>query len=124
MIGFGIYMAATGLVLAVAPNVLLPLLGLPPTDEPWIRLLGAFMIVVAYYYYRCAIAEQVAFFRATVHGRMAIAIFLLGLAVVLPATVLVLFAAMEVAGALVTARALGSSAGRAAVVESAGRAER
>lgn len=113
IIAFGIYMAATGAFLAIAPNILLPPLGLPPTNEPWIRVLGMFMIVVSYYYYRTAKAEATEFFRATVHGRTGIAIFLTALVLLhLSRPVLVLFGLAEVVGAATTALALRSSSGR------------
>lgn len=102
---FGIYMALVGAILVVAPNVLLTILGLPSTDEPWIRILGLFMVVVAYYYYRAAASEATAFFRATVHGRTVMALFLavLGMS---GARVLILFGAAELTGAIATALAL------------------
>lgn len=103
--GFALYMTPVGAILVVAPNFLLPLLGLPPTDEPWIRILGMFMIVVSYYYYRAATSEATEFFRATVHGRTVMALFLAYLGIV-GAPVLVLFAAAELLGAVITALAL------------------
>ncbi len=33
---FGIYLAALGLVLFLAPNILLTTFGFEPTQEPWI----------------------------------------------------------------------------------------
>jgi|SRR5688572_19799867 hypothetical protein len=110
IVGFGIYMALTGLTLVIAPNVLLELLGLPPTTEAWLRILGMFMIIVAYYYYRTAVSEATEFFRATVHGRTTMALFLTGLAVTgMTGSVLVLLGLVELAGAVATALALRSS---------------
>jgi hypothetical protein len=37
---FGFYLLVTGITLTVAPNLLLPLFGMPETTEVWIRVLG------------------------------------------------------------------------------------
>lgn len=69
VVAFGIYMATTGVILVVAPNVLLALVGLPPTTEVWLRVLGMFMIIVAYYYYRAALRRPRSSARACTGGR-------------------------------------------------------
>lgn len=107
---FGIYMALTGIVLVISPNTLFGILGLPPTNEPWIRLLGFFMIMVSYYYYRTARGEATGFFQATIHGRTAIGFFLLYLALTGSGLILVLFSVGEWIGALATWLALRSPA--------------
>lgn len=107
IVAFGLYMALVGAILVAVPNVLLTLVGLPPTAEAWIRVLGMFMVIVAYYYYRTALSEATEFFRATVYGRTAMALFLTGLAVSgMTGPVLVLFGLAELAGAVATALAL------------------
>jgi hypothetical protein len=110
IVGFAIYMTATGIPLVLAPNMLLGILRLPLTDEPWIRLLGAFLIAVAYYYLRMARSEGTEFFRATVHGRTAMALFMVWLGLTQAGFVLVLFALGEFAGAAWTWIALRSDA--------------
>jgi hypothetical protein len=109
IIGFAVYMTLTGLVLIISPNTLFAILGLPLTDEPWIRLLGMFMIVVSYYYCRTAQSEAQEFFRATVHGRAAMGLFLVYLACTGAGGVLILFACGEWLGAALTWFALRSS---------------
>jgi hypothetical protein len=111
MVAFGVYMALVGAILAAYPNALLGLLGLPPTEEVWLRILGLFMVIVAYYYYVGARSEATAFFRATVAGRAVMAIFLafLGLSGA-AGTVLVLFGGAELLGAVATGMALRSAA--------------
>lgn len=104
--GFAIYMTLTGLVLVISPNFLLALLRLPLTQEPWIRLLGMFLIVVSYYYLQTARSESVAFFRASVHGRAAMGLFLVGLGIAYSEWVLLLFAFGEWFGAGLTWKAL------------------
>ena len=108
IVGFGIYMALTGLILVVSPNTLFGIIGLPPTNEPWVRILGFFMMVVGYYYYRTVQTENEAFFRATVHGRTTIAFFLVYLALTGSGMVLILFAVGEWIGAGLTWWALRS----------------
>ena len=114
IIGFAIYMTLTGLFLVFSPNTLLGILRLPITHEPWIKLLGMFMIIVSYYYYRAAKSEARAFFEATVHGRTVIGFFLVYLGWAGTGWVLVLFACGEWVGALCTWLALRSptAAGR------------
>jgi hypothetical protein len=106
---FGIYMAVTGAILALSPNTLLGLLGLQPTTEPWIRLLGMFMIIVAFYYYRTAQSEAVGFFSATVNGRTMMGFFMVWLGLTSIGWILVLFACGEWLGAGLTWLALRSS---------------
>ena len=106
IVGFAIYMALTGLTLVLSPNTLLAILRLPLTHEPWIRLLGAFMVVVGYYYLRTVQSNTTAFFRATVHGRTAIGFFLVYLALTGAGWILILFAVGEWIGAAWTWMAL------------------
>ena len=102
-------MGLTGLILVVSPNTLLGVLGLPLTEDPWIRVLGMFMIAVSYYYYRSAQSEATEFFRATVLGRTAMGLFLSWLAFTSTGLVLLLFALGEWLGAAATWLALRSS---------------
>ncbi len=104
---FGVYCAGVGLILIAAPNIFLGAVGLPPTGEPYIRVLGVVVLVLALYYLAAARAEAVAFFRWTTWGRpMAFMLFgalaLLGFA----PRILVLFGAVDAVGALWTATAL------------------
>lgn len=110
IVAFGIYMSVNGTALVVAPDLLLPLLGLSRMDAPLIRLLGMFTVIVSYYYYRTAMAESTEFFRATVHGRTAMALFMTALWFwYAAAPALLLFALVEFAGAMATALALHSA---------------
>ncbi len=109
---FGVYCAVVGLVLVAAPNLLLGAVGLPPTGEPYIRVLGVVVLVLGLYYLAAARAEAVAFFRWTTWGR-SMAFVLFGVLVLLgfAPRVLVLFGAVDAAGALWTARAMRSQPG-------------
>jgi hypothetical protein len=120
---FGIYVMLSGALLATFPNFMLGTLGLAQTQEIWIRLLGAQIVVVGFYYSAAARGEAVAFFRATLYGRTGMALYLfvlVGLGLVGPA--ILVFGVIEIVGAAATALALGRDgrpaqavAGRAAV---------
>lgn len=66
---FGLYLIGTASVLIVAPNVILRVVGITPTTEPWIRVLGVVVGVLGAYYVVAARAQLELFFRATVWGR-------------------------------------------------------
>jgi len=51
---FGIYLVALGVLLLLSPNLLLRTLGVPVTNEIWIRVNGMFVICLAYYYIQAA----------------------------------------------------------------------
>jgi hypothetical protein len=67
---FGIYLIVLGAVLIATPNTLLTLLRLPTTTEPWIHVLGVPILAMGLIHLASARAEQLAFFRATVHARV------------------------------------------------------
>lgn len=108
---FGLYVGVTGLALVVAPNLVLSTLGVAATGEPWIRVLGALALVVGYYYWACGAAGAVAFFRASVRGRLAFAAVTVLLVAAFGAPLqLLLFGVVDVLGAAWTARAMRASA--------------
>lgn len=45
-----VYMIGMGLPFLFAPNLMLPLLGLEPTHEIWIRILGLLVLALVVYY--------------------------------------------------------------------------
>jgi len=67
---FGIYLLVVGGVLIGAPNTLLALLQLPPTNEPWAHVLGVAVMGMGMLHVASARAELVPFFRATVWVRV------------------------------------------------------
>ncbi len=68
---FGIYVLSLGVVLIIAPNVLLKLFGVPETSEVWIRVVGVVVLIIGYYYVRIATNEEgmTKFFRWTIYTR-------------------------------------------------------
>jgi hypothetical protein len=72
---FGIYLCGLGLLLLLAPNLLLRLFGVPPTDEVWIRVCGMFVLCFSFYYVLAARAGLTGFIRWTVWGRAAVIVY-------------------------------------------------
>lgn len=108
---FGCYLTINGLTLMFAPNVLLSLFGIPATDEPWIRVLGVVVLVLAYYYISAGRQEVVPFFRWTILGRALVLLLFVALVVADRAPVqLIAFGLIDAAGAVWTAFALRSPA--------------
>ncbi len=104
---FGLYMIAVAAVLIAAPNALLALCRLPPTREVYIRVLGVVVLTLGLYYVAAARAEAVAFFRWTLWGRpLILATFLALVLLRLGPPVLIVFGAVDAAGALWTTLAL------------------
>jgi hypothetical protein len=111
---FGAYLAVLGAGLLASPNTMLALFGQPPTQEPWLRVLGLVSLVLGLYYVSAARGEVTPFFRSTLWGRGIGALVMAALVVakMAPAFIL-LMAAADGLGALWTWRALGAAAYRA-----------
>lgn len=104
---FGVYAFLTGLTLIFLPNLLLSVFGFPPTQEIWIRVMGALAVAIGYYYWACANALAVEFFRATLVGRSMFALVCFGLVGFSGAPwQIVLFGITDLLGAAWTAAAL------------------
>lgn len=104
---FGIYLIVVGGMAMGAPNTLLALLRLEPTTDPWIRVAGVVVVAIGMLDVACARSNQVGFFRATVATRSFAALsFAAFVALGLAPPVLLLFGAIDAAGALWTFIAL------------------
>jgi len=100
---YGVYLLANGVGLATAPNLLLALLGLPPTEEPWIRVLGLVAGEVGFYFLFAARKGIASFFQATVYARGAAAlVFVVLVALKAGPFQLLLFAAVDLLSAVWT----------------------
>jgi hypothetical protein len=64
-----LYMLGMGLGFLLIPNFILPLFGFSPTNEVWIRVLGALAAGFAGYYYTMIQQKNLTYFWATVWGR-------------------------------------------------------
>lgn len=110
---FAMYLFVLGPVLVVFPNPFLAFFRMPPVDDVWIRVVGMLVIILAYYYLQAARHEMRPFFSASVVGRFAVLTFFVAFAALgMAPPVLVLFGAVDAAGAAWTAFALRSE-GRA-----------
>jgi hypothetical protein len=67
---WSIYLLVLGTWLVVAPNTLLKVLGMPITEEIWIRVVGIMVVILALYFYDAAINEARHFFIASVLARL------------------------------------------------------
>ncbi len=104
---FGVYLVLIGVVLLLVPNVLLRLFLFEPTGEPWIRVLGVVSTALGYYYIAAAKAHAVAFFTATIRGRVWVFLAFIGLVLTgFTKPMLILFGAVDLAGAVWTWSAL------------------
>ncbi|MEZ4587307.1 MAG: hypothetical protein R2909_12995 [Gemmatimonadales bacterium] len=100
---FAIYLILLGAALLVVPNALLGLVGMPATTEVWIRIVGMLVVFLGVYYVVAARINSLPFMEASVRLRGSVLLFFgafvaLGLA----PPVLLLFAAIDVLGALWT----------------------
>jgi len=104
---FGVYLAVAGTGLVLVPRLALAPVGIPAPQEVWIRVVGILALCLAVYYVVAARSAAIALLRATVPVRAGVtlafgALVASGLA---PAGLLV-FAAIDLAGAAWTALAL------------------
>ncbi len=106
---FSFYLFGLGVVLVVVPNVLLGMFGIPETNEVWIRVVGALVLVLGLYYFQSSKNELIPFLRASVYGRAAVFVFFTGFVVFgfAPPT-LILFGGVDALAAFWTFRALKS----------------
>ncbi len=100
MFVFGIYLLVLGPTLVVAPTFLTGLFGLDAPQEVWIRVLGAIVTILGYYYLFTARREAKDFFWATVWGRPAVVVFFTAFVLLdLAEPILILFGVVDLLGA-------------------------
>ncbi|UUZ82331.1 hypothetical protein LJK88_49440 [Paenibacillus sp. P26] len=73
---FSFYMMALSLTLLCVPNLLAPLLGYTEVSYIWIRVIGMFLLFLAFDYWVSAREGIVKFFYLTVYTRAAIIVFM------------------------------------------------
>ena len=104
---FGIYLLVLGVSLTVHPNLLLSIFRIAQTTEVWIRVLGVVVFNIGIYYWYAAQCEAKAFFQASVYARTLVLVAFTIFAVLgLASPMLVLFGAVDFAGAVWTQVAL------------------
>ncbi|WP_079911132.1 hypothetical protein [Paenibacillus sp. 32352] len=73
---FSLYMFTLSLALLVVPGLLAPLLGYTQESEIWIRVIGMFLLFLAFYYCTLALGGMTYFFYLTVYTRASIIVFM------------------------------------------------
>jgi hypothetical protein len=108
---FAVYLFFVGGMLAVVPNVLLPLFRLAPTGEVWVRILGVIAFNLGVYVWIAAKHENKPFLEASVVTRiLAFAAFSTYVVTGLASPMIGLFAAIDLSGAIWTYLALRADA--------------
>lgn len=102
------YVLVIGGLAAVVPNFLLSVVGLPETEEVWIRVLGLVLVLLSLYYWDAARNEHRSLFVASVLGRGFVVAGLLVLVATGEPWQLLIFAAVDLAGTIWTLTALRS----------------
>ena len=103
ILAFGIYIVVIGAGFLLIPNTILPLLKLPKTNEPWIRVMGCVILVLGFYYIISAQNELTPFFWATVIGRFGILVLFVSLVISKKAPpVIIMFGVIDAAGGIWT----------------------
>jgi hypothetical protein len=104
---YAIYLASAGASIAFIPNVVLPILGLPMTDEVWVRLYGGLAIALAAKGYHGARLNSYTSMQFDVYTRTGFATFLSLLVIIgLCPPILIIFAIIDYAGSLWTQLAI------------------
>lgn len=101
---FSIYMFTLGAVLVADPNLLLSILGIPETQEVWIRVVGMLVIIIGYLEFMASRNELLVFFRWSVKARLSVLVFFISFVVLgFAPPILILFGAIDAAAAIWTA---------------------
>lgn len=107
---FGVYLVVTGLGFLVIPNPLLSLFGFSTTSQPWIRVVGFLVLIIAFYYIQAARQEVRPIFQWSLYCRPAAFVVFSGLVVFgFAKPMLILFGVIDLLGAIWTGLALRNS---------------
>ncbi len=97
---WSIYLAVLSATVLFVPNVLLGLFAIPPTQEVWIRLVGMFLVFLAYFSFVSARTENAAYMLWSAQVRATVPLFFVAFVVLLQAPpALLLFSVVDVAAA-------------------------
>lgn len=100
---FGYYLVPLGLLLTVAPNLVLVPFGFAPAAEVWVRVLGLVVAPLGAYYVAMGRERVTSFLRLTVYARLWVFVtFGLLAATGLAEPMLAFFGVVDLAGALWT----------------------
>ena len=111
MIVFAIYLAGLSIAFMIFPNPVIALFGFPATDQVWIRVLGFILGVLAFFYIMACREGVTNFYRWTVYSRLTVMpVYILFILFGVAPPVVLLFAAVDLGGALWTGLALKAEA--------------
>ncbi|HJR44978.1 MAG TPA: hypothetical protein VJ927_05185 [Actinomycetota bacterium] len=103
---FAVYLSGMGLALLAIPGNFRDLIGLPPADDLYLRLVGAIAIALGIYYAAAARDENVPFLRSTVPARVWVLVAFTSIALLSGEPILILFGLADAAFAAWTWNAL------------------
>ena len=97
---FGYYLLVLGVIVIFAPNTLLDLFQMEPTNEVWIRVVGVLTLMIGLYYVRTAPTNNEVFLKTTVIARVLVMLwFTIFVLVGWVSFQLIFFGAVDLAGA-------------------------
>ncbi len=104
---FGFYLYLVSATLIFIPNILLGTLGIPETNEVWIRVLGVIVGLIAFYYHQSGAKNISTFFPLTIPTRIIVLLsFILFAVLNMASPMLIGFGVIDFAGAMWTMTAL------------------
>lgn len=104
---YSFYMMGMGLGMLFIPNILLGMLGIGPSNDIWIRILGLFAFCAGMLYFYCGRTNQTGFFRISVTERIVFFLGMVGIVLFLGANpLLALIGGVDLLGAVWTALTL------------------
>jgi hypothetical protein len=104
---FGFYLYVVGATLIFIPNIFLTTLGMPETNEVWIRILGIIVGLLGFYYHQTGAKDISVFFPLTIPTRILVFIsFLIFVILKMASPVMAGIGAVDLAGAIWTFMAL------------------
>ncbi len=104
---FGFYLYLVGITLIAVPNFLLSTLQIPTTNEVWIRVVGVLVFCIGYYYHKAGQNNINSFFIHTIPTRIFVfAAFVFFALMHYVSPLLIIFGAIDFAGAIWTLMAL------------------
>ena len=100
---FGIYLIFVGAGFLLLPNLLLPMFKFPKTEEPWIRVVGVLVLIIALFYLVAADYNLTVIYWTTIFGRTFVLLSFAGLVLAKKAKpMLLMFGVVDALGALWT----------------------
>jgi hypothetical protein len=104
---FGFYLLILGATLTGFPNLLLSTFQLPETNEIWVRVVGVLVFNIGLYYVFMAPTNNTLFYSISVYTRASILVWFVAFVLIgLAPAPLILFGAVDMAGALWTFAAM------------------